>query len=454
MKRILVSLVILVIAGALILGGCTPTAPSTPSTPSTPSAPSAPTAGEVVIGTVCPLTGMFSGFGEGNAYGMEAAAEDINAIGGLDVGGQKMKVKFITLDSESDSAKVGRLAEDLITSEKAIFLVLPDAPAPVTVTASTVGEKYKVPSLNCGGPFEPWDGMRSSATPPLEYAWLTGFALGMPPDKGDFRDKPGYTVKDTWFEFLDLYANQTNKVAGVFATDEADGRGWYAAFPGMLKEYGCNVIGIEKNLGLVPVETTDYSTVIKEWKDNNVQILWGNSPGQNFGAMWKQAVGMGFQPKIVMIGRAPLFYIDVNSWGGNLAEGVGVEVWWSPKLKNCPGIGSTTPESLAQRWVDAKKQPVNPAIGHGYHGMQIALAAITKAGSLDPVKINAAIPTVELNTINSRVKFNAEQHFDRIPLYFGQWFKTDSPEVWVNKIVFSKHDFIPVEAEPIFPKPY
>jgi branched-chain amino acid transport system substrate-binding protein len=458
-KKILISLLVLVVAGALAFGACAQPAPSPAPGPG-PAPTPAPAGGEISIGTVCPMTGMFTGFGEGNAFGMQAAVDDINALGGLDVGGQKMKVKFTVLDSESDSAKVGQLAEDLVTREKVSFFVLPDAPAPMWTPTCNVGEKYQIPSIICGGPYEPWNGMRTSATPPWEYNWLTGFAIATPADKGDFRDVPGYTVKDTWFGFLDMYINQTNKVAGVFATDEADGRGWYApgsplGFPRILQdERGCKVIGIDKDLGLVPPDTTDYSSVIKEWKDNNVEILWGNCPGPNFGAMFKQAVGMGFKPKIVMIGRAPLFYVDASSWGPDLAAGVGVEVWWSPKFKDCPGIGSTTPESLAQRWMDAKKQPVNPAIGHGYEGMQIALEAIRKAGSLDTTKINAAIPTLNMfKTINSPVLFNKD-HFNRIPLFFGQWFKTNTPDKLELKIVLSKHDSLPAEAQPIFPKPY
>ncbi len=457
MKKILISLVVVVMATALVFGACAQPAPGpTPGPGPTP----APAAGEVVIGTVCPMTGMFTGFGEGNAYGMQAAADDMNALGGLDVGGQKMKVKFVNLDSESDSAKVGQLAEDLATREKVVFFVLPDSPAPMWTPTCNVGEKYKIPSIICGGPMEPWAGMRTSATPPWDYNWLTGFAIATPPDKGDFRDKPGYTVKDTWFGFLDAVKadTNTNKVAGVFATDEADGRGWYApgsplGFPRILQdERGYKVIGIDKDLGLVPPDTTDFSSVIKEWKDNNVQILWGNCPGPVFGAMWKQANGMGFKPKIVSIGRAPLFYVDASSWGGDLAEGIGVEVWWNPKFKDCPGIGSTTPQSLADRWVKDKKQPVNPAIGHGYEGMQIALAAISKAGSLDTAKINAAIPTLDMKTINSPVLFNKD-HFNRIPLFFGQWFKTNTPDKVELKIVLSKHDSLPAEAQPIFPKP-
>ena len=167
-------------------------------------------------------------------------------------------------------------------------------------------------------------------------------------------------MSDTWLEFIDLYADQTNKVAGVFATDEADGRSWYMLFPGLLEQHGIEVVGIEQNLGLVPLETTDFSSVISQWQANNVEILWGNCPGPVLGAMYKQALGMGFKPKIVAIGRAPLYYIDVASWGGDLALGVGVELWWCPGYTNCPGIEDTTPKSLAERWAKEKKQPLNP----------------------------------------------------------------------------------------------
>jgi branched-chain amino acid transport system substrate-binding protein len=86
-------------------------------------------------------------------------------------------------------------------------------------------------------------------------------------------------------------------------------------------------------------------------------------------------------------------------------------------------------------------------------GTQIALEAIRIAGTTDPVKINEAIPTIDMPSINQRVKFNKEQHFNRIPLFYGQWFKTDTPEKWEMKITLSKHDFLPAEAEPIFPIP-
>ncbi len=156
---------------------------------------------------------------------------------------------------------------------------------------------------------------------------------------------------------------------------------------------------------------------------------------------------------MVCIGRAALFYTDVAAWGDDLPWGIGTEIWWDPSFKDSPGIGGTTPASLAERWASETKQPLNPGIGPGYTVVQVLTDAIQRAGTLDPEKVNAALAQTDLLTVRNRVKFD-ENHFSRGPLMFGQWFKTDKPEKWELKVVFSKHDFVPATGQPIFPKPY
>jgi len=51
------------------------------------------------------------------------------------------------------------------------------------------------------------------------------------------------------------------------------------------------------------------------------------------------------------------------------------------------------------------------------------------------------------------VKFD-ENRFSRGPVAFYQWFKTDKPEIWEQKVVFSENDFYPLTDKPIFPIPY
>jgi len=161
---------------------------------------------------------------------------------------------------------------------------------------------------------------------------------------------------------------------------------------------------------------------------------------------------MGFEPKMVSAGRAGLFYVDVSTWGGDLPQGIGTEIWWSSSYQT-PGFGDTTPQSLTDRWTEATGQPFNPSVGASYATMQILVDAIERAGTLDPEAFNKAIGETDLMTMIHRVKFDEDQ-YSRYPLIYGQWQKTDKPWVWELPIVLSKHDFLPAQAAPIFPIPY
>jgi len=416
--------------------------------------PAAPA--EILVGVPAPQTGMYAGFGEGGIFGMQAAVDDINKQGGVNVKeyGKKLPLKLKIVNTESDPLKAGTLAESLIVSDKVNFLAYGDEPPPMNASISNIADRYKVPYICTTGPMEPWLEMRGAAPGNWEYTWATGlFALGAPAPEGDFRTGPGYTIGDTWQAMLDLFGGQTNKKVALFASDDPDGIGWYAAYPGILESLGYDVIGVDKKLGLVPMETTDFSSIINEWKNNKCEILWGNAPAPFFGTLWKQCSALGFKPKMVSVGRAPLFYEDVSAWGGDLPLGIGCEVWWDPSFEDSPGIGGTTPQSLAERWTKDTGKPLNRNIGPGYSIIQVLIDAVERAGSLDGAKVNAALATTDLKTVRHRVKFDAN-HFSRGPLVFGQWQKTDKPWVWECPVVFSKHDFIKATANPIFPIPY
>ena len=409
---------------------------------------------EIRIGIIQAQTGMYAGFGQGAIFGVKAAVDDLNNRGGIKVGNIKMPVRLVIVDNGSDANKAGSLAESLIVQDKVNFICSGDEPPPMHAGVSLVCDRYKVPYVTSVGPIEPWAAMRQETSTKWQYTWATGlFAIETPAKEGDFRAKGGYTVMDTWTAMLELYGEQTNKKVGVIAADDSDGRSWYMLFGPALEKLGYTVVGLDKNLGLVPLETTDFSSVIKQWMDEGVEILWGNCPAPFFGAAWKQANTLGFRPKMVSISRAALYYTDISAWGGDLPWGIGVEVWWDPSFKDSPGIGSTTPVSLAERWVNETRQPVNPAIGPGYRSIQVLADAIERAAAIDPDKVNSALAETDLYTIGHRVKFD-ENHFSRGPLMFGQWFKTDKPEKWELKVIFSKHDFVPAAGEPIFPKPY
>jgi ABC-type branched-subunit amino acid transport system substrate-binding protein len=439
-KEFLISLAVFLAAALIFCGG----------------AMSAPAEKEILVGTALPLSGMFAGFGQGGLFGLEAAVEDINKLGGVYVKELKRKlpIRFIVVDTESDGLKTGTLTEGLILREKVHFLVSsPDVP-PLIAAKANIAERYKVPFVSNTGPYEPYQAMRKAAKPPWQYTWATGFHIAMPFPPTDFRNKPGYTIMDTWMAMVSKFGDQTNRRVGVFASDEPDGRGWYATFPPGLKKAGLDVLGVEKELGVAPMGTTDFTPIIRKWKAYDCQMLWGNAPGPFFGTMWRQCRALGFKPKMVFVGRAALYYTEVSAWGGDLPYGVGTELWWHPALKEARGFGDTTPKSLFERWVAKTGRPLNQSMGWGYPIIQILVDAIQRAGTLDRDKVNKAIGETDLITISHRVLFDKNDQFSSYPLAFGQWFKTDKPQKWEQQIVYSPHEFMPATAAPIFPVPY
>ena len=407
---------------------------------------------EIVLGATISLTGPAASFGSGGSFGLKAAVEDINKLGGIYVKeyNAKLPVKLVLLDNESNPIKAGTLAQDLLVKEKADFLAASPQWPPMIAAIATAAERRKTPFVAFAGPFEPNNALREAAGP-WKYTWESGFAIAMPPPPGDFRNVPGYTMMDVWMAYLGQVADRTNKKVGAFASDDPDGRGWYGAFTGAFKKAGFDVIGLDKELGIAPLDTTDFTPMIREWKANNCDILLGNAPAPWFGTMWRQCNTLGYKPKVLIAEKAALMYTDIMSWGGDLPWGITALIEWLPTIK-AKGIGNTTPVSLDKRWKAATGLPTHQMVGPGYCQIQVLVDAIERAGTLDKEKVNTAIGETDMMTIRGRVKYDKFQ-FSRMPICFGQWFKVETPEKWEFKVIFSQHDFYPVQARPIFPLP-
>ena len=407
---------------------------------------------EIVLGSTMGLTGSAAGFASGGAFGLQAAVDDINKMGGVYVKeyDKKIPLRLVILDNESDPAKAGTLSENLMVSEKSNFLVSPPQWPQMISAMATTAERYKTPLVCFSGPFEPLSALRESAGG-WKYTWPSGFHIGAPFPEGDFRNAPGYTMMDVWWGFLDKYGGQTNRKVAAFASDDPDGRGWYGAFTPALKGKGYDILDADKELGIAPEGTTDFTSIIKQWQDNNCELLVGNAPAPWFGTMWRQCQTQGYKPKIVIAEKAAMIYTDVLAWGGDLPWGVTALVEWVPTIK-APGIGDTTPVSLDERWKAASGLPTHQLVGSGYCQVQIIADAIERAGTLDKEAVNAALAQTDMMTIRGRAKYDQTQ-FSGFPICLGQWFKVDPPALWDFRVIYSSHDFYPATAEPMFPLP-
>jgi len=413
---------------------------------------------EILIGNCETITGVEGANYAGTEFGIQKALEDINKNGGVFVKeyNRKIPMKVIAVDNESEPAKAGTLASDLILRDKVHALITGPAPATQINPQAIVAERNKVPYIAGFGPMEPFQHARTSAEPPWKYTWGYGFGIAGGPPPGYFHSgKKGYILVETLFAFMDQVANDTNKKAGVFASSDSDGVSWYKAFPKVLEGKGFDVVGEEKKIGLFPIGTKDHSSTIRQWKKNKCEVLWGNCPGPEMGVLWRQCHAQGYVPKIVVASRAGLYFDDISAWGGDLPQGISCEVLWSSDYppNDFPGIGGTTPQSIFKEWENKTGKQVHLGVGWGYFLIQILADAIERAGTLNGPDINKAIGKTDMKTICGRAVFTKEQQFCYLPFALGQWMKTDKPWKWEKRIVFSMHDFLRPTAQPIFPLP-
>jgi branched-chain amino acid transport system substrate-binding protein len=130
MKKIAVGLVLMLLA-LVVLSACAPGGG----------------ASAIKIGINAPITGDIPKVGEGTKYAAEMWLEDINAAGGLDVGGKKYPVELAIEDNESKAESAVAVNTKLITQDEVLVIVGPQA-SKQAVPAGEVADNLETPMIS------------------------------------------------------------------------------------------------------------------------------------------------------------------------------------------------------------------------------------------------------------------------------------------------------------------
>lgn len=104
--------------------------------------------GDVIrIGINAPLTGDNPKVGEGTKYAAEMWLEDINAAGGLEVGGKMYQVELITEDNEYKAESATKANTKLITQDEVLLIIGPQS-SQQAVPAGGVANDNKTPMIS------------------------------------------------------------------------------------------------------------------------------------------------------------------------------------------------------------------------------------------------------------------------------------------------------------------
>ncbi|MDR3364739.1 MAG: ABC transporter substrate-binding protein [Clostridiales Family XIII bacterium] len=372
----------------------------------------------IKIGIPNPTTGPIASFGIGTPWAEDLVIDAVNAEGGIYIEeyDKKIPIKAYYVDTESDPTKAGEVTQQLINQEDVDILIArhtPDTALPV----SAMAEANQVPCVSLECPVEPW----------LEggpYEWVY---------------HSFWRVEDNCDMFLDMWAELgygEGTVVGFLFPNDPDGLAWLPIFTEKLTAAGYVI----SDPGTYPKGNQDWTAVINKFKQDGVQILTGCDIAPDFASFAPQAAQQGLSYDLVTMGRAFLFPADANANPPEIANGLSCEVWWSPWHPFASSLTGQTAAELAAAYEESQKTGWSAPMGYKYAGMEIAVDALTRAASLDPVKIRDAIGETDLDTIVGHIKYDAETHVAPTPIVGGQWKLNAAGDAVDLMIVYNKNN--------------
>jgi branched-chain amino acid transport system substrate-binding protein len=383
----------------------------------------------ILVGHPMARTGPLAPFGETAAFAEELCSAEINRAGGIYIKefGKKVPIKMKPMDSESNPTKAAEIATKLIVQDKVDIITVASTPD-TTNPVAAVCERYGVPCV-CGVPYESW----ITGAP---YKWT--FNVFWTVDQ----------MADLFVGMWNEYAAKTNKVVGGVWPNDPDGTALATVIPKKLVAAGFKVVDVGRH----PYGMRDYGTFISRWKQEKVEIITGSPIPPDFGVLWRQCKQTGFYPKIATIAKACLFPSAVEALGGNLAEGITTEIWWSPMHPYKSSLSGASCKEVADAWTAKTKRQWTQPLGLDYALIEVVADVLKRAGSLDKTKTREALTKTDLDTVFGNIKFNKE-NYAKTPLVGGQWVK-GKKWPWDLEITYNKMaSDIPTTAKTIFPVP-
>src|SRR4030042_1530950 len=261
---------------------------------------------EILIGASRDITGPMAGFQDfGFAAVYNMWIDEVNAAGGIDVGGKKLPVRIIEYDDGSDPAVVTRNLEKLITEDKVDFLFGPTGTASLFAAAPIASKYNKI--IICG------EGGATTLIPKLPSMPYVFSVL-------NFSDHFQIPV------FADICNEVGAKSAYIMYMSDLHGAEYNLTAQSEFTLKGITVLGTKS----IPPTITDMDPIVKEAKASGADIFCSFSyPPQNILFM-STALALDYSPKMVLLGPGGNFQFFPLMFGDAL-QGVMAEGAWNAK---------------------------------------------------------------------------------------------------------------------------
>lgn len=340
---------------------------------------------------------------QANTY--ELWREQINARGGMNVGGTKRKVEFVSYDDQSKPDQAVRVYEKLITDDKVDLLIAPWG-TPFHIAIAPVLEKYRFPMVG-----------NTAASVSLRQV------------------KPGYI----WFPTSAIPDRIGDELAALLVENKVKSVAIIANVLPFTKEIrnftepAVKKAGIEvKLIAEYPPDIKDMTSVLTQIKQANVDAVLALSyPGDSvLYARQAKELNLTNPFQFVAVGPSDAFF--PKAVGTSSAEGVVTIAHWSPRPD-----WKGSQEFLDSYVKKFKDEPdyLNSALA--WVSLEILEAAVAKGG-LDKEKIREIVRTGTFDTINGKVKFDGVQN-TITPTAFVQMQQGKLKLIWPKSIASGQY---------------
>lgn len=370
----------------------------------------------LTIGYVSPQTGPLAPFGEADAFVVDQM-ETYFADNPLEVGGEEVTVEVVVKDAQSDSTRAGEVAAELMNSDGADLVLASSTPDIV----NPVSEQCEANSVPCITTVAPWQTVAlREGEEPADLQYTHHFFWGL--------EDVAAVYSDMWSQV------DTNGEAGGLFPNDPDGEAWSANFPALTEDSGVTI----ENPGLYPNGTQDFSAQISALQGTD--ILMGVPVPPDFTTFWQQANQQGYEPVLATIGKALLFPSVVEGIG-ETADNLGTEVWWHPTAPYTSSLTDQGSQELADAYEEGTDRQWTQPLGFSHALFEVAVAAVTEAGSTDPAAIDDALDGLSVDTVVGPVSWGTDENVPpyvaKTPVTGGQWRSTDDGDYPFELVVVS-----------------
>jgi branched-chain amino acid transport system substrate-binding protein len=333
----------------------------------------------VRIGAPLALTGSLADEGTKQALAYDLWLTRVNAAGGIDVGGRKMKVELLTYDYQSDGKRAQQLAEKLITDDKVHVVMAPFGSGHTKIVAG-VAERYGIPVI--------------ASVASSESVYDQGF-------KNLFGTlAPNSGLVDAMLTLFTKEMPALKKVA-ILGRDDVFPRDMAESLRVRAPGAGLEVVYSE----FYSSGTIDHSADFSKMKGLAPDWIYITGYSQDLILARKQMHDLGLTAPIVTMITGPA-YREFMEGLGPLAEGVTSVSWWhhSTSYESDDVWGST--QAFYEDFKSRESSDPDYIHASSAAALVTVQKAIEGAGSLEPGKISSALRTISITTFYGPIVFD------------------------------------------------